>query len=137
VLAVLPPHVCQLELATWCEGPLLAALERFKRLRTLMLMMLISGNGARIDWGGLGAAAVVPKLQRLRLDCRDKLMPSIKFIDIAEAGATIYDSTSWLPDSMPSWLAPATDLESLGLVVAWTDAVSELCRALPSLRDLR
>ena len=75
VLAVLPPHVCQLELATWCEGPLLAALERFKRLPTLMLMMLISGNGARIDWGGLGAAAVVPKLRRLRLDCRDKLMP--------------------------------------------------------------
>jgi hypothetical protein len=59
VLAVLSPHVCQLELATWCEGPLLAGLARFKGLRTLML----TGHGARIDWGGLGAAAVVPKLR--------------------------------------------------------------------------
>ena len=41
-----------------------------------------------------------------------------------------------LPSDMPRWLAGATQLTSLELVVASGASVPELCRALPALREL-
>ena len=67
-LAVVPllcmEHLEHLELAAWCSGPVMAALSRFKRLRTLH----ISGNGADIDWQGRGGVNVAPKLRQLTVD---------------------------------------------------------------------
>ena len=133
MLAVLPPHVAHLELATSCEGPLLAALARFKRLRTLD----ISGNGAGINWSGRGAAAVVPKLRRLRLDCRNLRGMERQIEEHGTYPAPFlhdHESALLVP---PRWLAPATGLTSLDLVVQWGDTVPALCPALPALRCLR
>ena len=129
VLAVLPPRIASIKLATNCTGPVLAALSRFKLLRTLHL----GGNAAFVNWQGRGAAAQVPKLRQLRLDCREPQREG-------SAPSAQYPDPNWPPsrlDShMPSTLAAATALSSLELVLDWTQDVAALCRGLPALRSL-
>ena len=136
-LAVLPPlcfeRLEHLDLAEWCSGPVLAALSRFKRLHTL----LISGNGADIDWQGRGAAAVASKLRQLTLDCQG---PHCPHAYEEEDDVELFDSdfpTSILSRSAAQSVLAATALSSLELVLDWTDDVAALCRGLPALRSLR
>jgi hypothetical protein len=94
----------------------LAALSRFKRLRTL----LISGNGADIDWQGRGAAAVASKLRQLTLDCQGPHCPHAYEEDDDDE---LFDSdfpTSILSRSAAQSVFAATALSSLELVLDWT-----------------
>ena len=121
-----------LELAAWCSGPVLAALARFKRLRTL----IISGNGAEIDWQGRGAAAVSSKLRQLRLDCRGPNCPHA----YEESDGELYDfdfPECTLSKSIAKSMLTASRLHSLALVLDWTEDVAALCLGLPALRSLR
>jgi hypothetical protein len=85
-----------------------AALSRFKRLRTLV----ISGNGADIDWQGWGAAAVTSKLRQLTLNCRGPHWPHA----YEEEEDELYESdfpTSILSKSTAQSVLAATALSSL------------------------
>ena len=137
VLAILPERISKIELATDATDPVLTVLSRFKRLCTLN----ISGNGAFLDWQARGAAAVVPKLKMLRLDCRD-LEQLYKYADGLQSPKEhiIPDSDNppcRLDSIIPNALAAATALSSLELVLDWTEDVAALCRGLPALRNLR
>lgn len=141
LLAVLPEGLRNIELATHCVGPVLASLARFKRCRSLS----ISGNGAFMSWQGRGAAAVVPKLKHLRLDCREPNLysePDRKTVeqeyDADEPEPDDGDEHySYLDGCIPGALAAATALTSLELVADWSDGVAALGQGLPALRSFR
>ncbi|KAL4421543.1 hypothetical protein ABPG75_010834 [Micractinium tetrahymenae] len=129
-LAVLPPGLKHLELATRAAGPLPAALQRFPALRSLA----ITGDGSELDWTSEGcrpaAPAVAAKLTRLRmvfshpdpddLDCDDFMVASP------------------VPDELCRLLAgSAARLHTLDVEAVWSPALAELCRSLPALRTLR
>jgi hypothetical protein len=124
VLRLLPPGICELELACPCAGPLPAALQRFRRLEVLR----ISGNGAGVRWASQPAVPVLPKLRSLGLDYRQPPEWDGECCQHAEVLR--------VPASMAAQLAPATCLASLELRVKWSDGVRALCRALPGLREL-
>lgn len=123
----LPAGVRLLELnVVPCAGPLLPALMRFSRLEALT----IDGNGADIRWD-LGPVSTLSPLHSLRLDYR---RPPREEDDVWHFTRS---RVKLLPESAPRALAAATDLHTLELRVVWDDDVAKLCRALPSLRNLR
>lgn len=134
LLLCAPPGLRELELRTACAGPVLPALARFTRLRTLH----ISGNGADIDWeadvGSSGHSAAFPALQRLALDYRQR--PEWQLPYTRES--VVYPSpVRTVPPSLPARLAAATRLHTMDLCVRWSADVAALCEALPALRHLR
>ena len=135
VLAVLPPGLIELQLASRCSGPVLTALSRFRRLQTLTM----SGDASGVHWSAPGSAPMLPKLRSLQLaysrySCHVAFMEDASLPD----SYALYEySCGALPSDMPRWLAGATQLTSLELVVASGASVPELCRALPALREVR
>lgn len=128
LLAVLPPTVRQLHLNAPCRGPLFTVLQRFKQLQSVTFGDC--GNAVEVeDWASRAAAAVIPKLTSLRLDCQgepewdgEELVDPLVFC-VAE---------EWV-----AALAGATQLSSLHLQVCWTDQSAQLCSTLPALQHLR
>lgn len=150
-LALLPPTLRELTLSGRCPGQLLAALRRFPHLRRLH----IHGDVAAVDWRSRSATAVVPRLQELSLDCKEKAAPELPWHpeDDAEYDDFIYlEGHKWmyycpyssapshgqaLPGSAAAAIAAATQLSSLGLSVLWSKSVPALCTSLQSLRELK
>jgi hypothetical protein len=135
VLAVLPPGLSELQLASRCSGPVLTALSRFRRLQTLT----VSGDASGVHWSAPGSAPVMPKLRSLQLDY-SRYSCHVAFMEdgsLPDSYVGYEYSCGALPRDMPRWLAGATRLTSLELVVASGAGVPELCRALPTLRELR
>ncbi|KAL4425409.1 hypothetical protein ABPG75_009425 [Micractinium tetrahymenae] len=134
LLLALPPSLQALELRLPCDGPALAALQRFPRLRCLR----VTGNGAGIAWSAAGTAAPSGSaavwseaLEVLSLDYRGP-----RELDLH--GRYLEDAViSTLPDSTAAALAgAAARLARLELRLLWSDAVPQLCGALPALRTL-
>ncbi|KAL4457932.1 hypothetical protein ABPG75_012797 [Micractinium tetrahymenae] len=96
------------------------------RLRSLR----ITGDGSRVDWGGQGAAVVLPKLEELSLDCRQERK-------INPFGTEDTVGILQLPLGAAMHLQTATRLHSLALRAKWCDVVPALLAALPALRQLR
>lgn len=137
-LALLPAGLTRLELSCRCGGPLPAALQRFTALRALV----VSGNGAEVEWGCRGGAAALARLSTLHLDCR---LPEYELhgygddplVEILPMG-----QSTQLPNELlqPLLAAALPRLRSAHLACSFGADVPRLCRHLAqqgALRELK
>ncbi len=133
LVLALPPGMQALELRLVCDGPVLAALQRFTQLRSLR----ITGSGADIDWSAAGSGA---------LDCTPAVWSealealSLDYRGPAEEGpdGDYLPVIRELPERTAMALAgAAARLARLELRLVRSCSVPELCKALPALRTLR
>lgn len=129
VLAVLPPGLTSLDLATPCTGPVLGIIgERFARLQHLEMCAC---DGGAIDWAARGTAAALPPLQRLEL--------TYSTPDFALEGGFLDKqyAVGTMPGEVAALLQGASRLQTLSLELSFSPAVGQLWAALPALRHLR
>lgn len=107
-LMALPPNVFQLDLALFCSGPVLLALQRMPQLQEVA----ITGNGTGIFWEGSGAASALPKLGHLVLDYRHVW-------EHWQMGYRHFTNMGSPKPSVAASLGAATALHTLELRTAW------------------
>lgn len=125
-LQLLPTGLTALELNSYCTH---AAAEGLARLTGLQRLRL-SGNAWEVDWAQPAAQALLPQLSALRLHyC---------ILEPPGCYGGSFNNLSTLPFDHASALMAASRLERLDIQMeCWSDSISQLCEALPALRELR